>query len=231
MTFLDRARLRAESIAKRIAYRAPGLRRLAVPSYTLGLEPAQLAWLVDSLEQTKDLGGAVVEVGVARGMTTVFLNEALSNMSDPRSYICIDTFSGFTQRDVNYERVHRGMQLLNFREFSYNDPRIFAKNMSRLGYRRIRCIASDIASVAPDDVGPVSVAIIDVDLYLPTQAALALTWQCLQPGGKALVDDLKPGTKWDGAYQALGEFADARGITWSSVGTKGGVFQKPAQAT
>ena len=78
------------------------------------------------------------------------------------------------------------MQLVNFPESFYNDPRIFAENMSRLGYRRIRCIASDVASVAPDDVGPASVAIIDVDLYLSPQSALALIWQCLQPVGRCL---------------------------------------------
>lgn len=231
MALLDNAKLRAESIAKRIAYRTPGLRRLATPSYSFGLEPTELAWLIDGLEQTKDIGGAAVEIGVARGMTTVFLNEALSNMLDPRSYICIDTFSGFTKRDVNYERAHRGMQRVSFPEFSYNDPRIFAETMSRLGYRRVRCIASDVAAIAPDDVGRISIAVIDVDLYLPTQAALVLVWQCLQPGGWVLVDDVKPGTKWDGARQALDEFADARGITWSLVGTKGGVFKKAAQTT
>ena len=93
------------------------------------------------------------------------------------------------------------MQLVNFPESSYNDPRIFAENMSRLGYRRIRCIASDIASVAPDDLGPVSVAIIDVDLYLSPQCGTCADLAMSPTGGKVLVDDLKPGTKWDGAHE------------------------------
>jgi len=50
---------------------------LAAPSYGFGLEPAALAWLVDALEETKELGRAVVEIGVARGMTTVFMNGTL----------------------------------------------------------------------------------------------------------------------------------------------------------
>lgn len=218
----------AKSMAKRIAFRTPGLRRLAAPSYAFGLDPAQLAWLVVALQETKKLDGAVVEIGVARGMTTVFMNEALTGMSDPRAYICVDTFAGFTDRDVKHERTKRGKRGVRFPEFSYNDPKVFAQNIARLGYSRVRCIPSDVAALTVDDIGPVSVAIIDVDLYLPSSAALKLIWACLQPGGRVLVDDVKPGTKWDGALQAIQEFAAETGIQWSSIGTKGGGFHKEA---
>jgi hypothetical protein len=201
---------------------------LAAPSYRYGLEPAELAWLVDTLEETKELGGAVIEIGVARGMTTVFIKEALTRMADPRTYICLDTFAGFTDRDVRHEQTLRGKRGVRFPEFSYNDPKVFARNIARLGYTGVRCIASDVAALTEADLGPISVAIIDVDLYLPTSAALTLVWTCLQPGGRVLVDDVKQGTKWDGALQALQEFSAETGTAWSPIGTKGGVFLRSA---
>lgn len=228
MSVLESLGLLAESAAKRVAFRTPGLRRLAAPSYGFGLEPAQLAWLVGALEETRELSGAVVEIGVARGMTTVFMNEALTRMSDPRTYVCVDTFAGFTNRDVRHEQTQRGKRGVRFPEYSYNDPKVFAQNIARLGYKGVRCIASDVAALTAEDVGPISVAIIDVDLYLPSFAALKLVWACLQPGGRVLVDDVKQGTKWDGALQAMQEFATETGVEWRLIGTKGGVFLKGA---
>lgn len=231
MGVLDSFGLIAKSTAQRIAFRTPGLRRLAAPSaYRFGLEPAQLAWLVDALEETKELGGSVVEIGVARGKTTVFLNEALTRMSDPRTYICVDTFAGFTDDDVRHEQTQRGKRGIRFPEFSYNNPKVFAQNIARLGYARVRCVASDVAKLTTDDVGPISVAIIDVDLYLPSSAALKLVWACLQPGGRVLVDDVKQDAKWDGALQAMQEFAAETGVKWKQIGTKGGGFLKAPDA-
>ena len=86
MTILDRARLGAETIVERVEYRTPEPSSPGCAVVYLGLEPAQLAWLVDSLEETKPTAERSWR-SESRGMTTVFLNEALSNMSDPHFYI------------------------------------------------------------------------------------------------------------------------------------------------
>jgi hypothetical protein len=91
----------------------------------------------------------------------------------------------------------------------------------------VKCIAGDVSALAPADIGPLSVSLVDVDLYLPTKAALALVWECLQPGGKVMVDDVQQGGKYDGAREALDEFANEHAIDWIGVGTDGGALEKP----
>ena len=38
-----------------------------------------------------------------RGRTTVYLNQHMNNEAIEKPYVCIDTFAGFTSRDVAYE--------------------------------------------------------------------------------------------------------------------------------
>src|ERR1700730_17088792 len=87
---------------KRAAFRWPGLRELSRPRYDYNIEPTQLAWLCRAIEDTRtahasdvSTQGCVAEVGVARGMTSVFLLEHMRQIGDKRTYVCIDTFSGF----------------------------------------------------------------------------------------------------------------------------------------
>src|ERR1700730_10078460 len=83
---------------KRAAFRWPGLRELSRPRYYYNIEPAQLAWLCEAIAASKShatfkqpVQGCVVEVGVARGMTTVFLLEHMKKIGDTRTYVCMDT--------------------------------------------------------------------------------------------------------------------------------------------
>ena len=70
--------------------------------------PAQLAFLVRCLDETEGVPGTIVEIGCATGRTTVFLNKHLDEVHSSRGYVCIDTFSGFTEDDVSFETSQRG---------------------------------------------------------------------------------------------------------------------------
>ena len=58
--------------------------------------------------------GCIVEVGVARGMTSVFLLQHMRHLRDNRTYFCMDTFAGFVQKDVDYEVKFRHKKKLTF---------------------------------------------------------------------------------------------------------------------
>jgi hypothetical protein len=81
------------------------------------------------LDHTTHLDGSIAEIGVARGQTTVFLNEHLQHSGDSRAYLCIDTFKGFTAGDIAYEGTRRGKRGIRYNEFGYNDAGIFAANI------------------------------------------------------------------------------------------------------
>lgn len=205
-----------------------GLGRLRRPAYPYQIEPAALAFLVQQLDATRHLGGAVLEVGVWRGLTTVFLNEHMDRTGDERPYVAIDTFSGFTERDIAHEAAARGKQIDYRPHFKVNDAEVFQAHVA--SYPRVRVIARDIANVGPDDVGDVSLALLDVDLHEPTRRALTLVERVLRPGGVVVVDDVidDPGYGYDGAAAAYFEFCRDRGVAPEYVGGKAGVIRSSA---
>jgi O-methyltransferase len=214
----------AREFAKRIAFRSRALNWLSRPTYGYNLKPAQLAALIDALDGTKHLHGAVVEIGVARGMTTFFLNRHMNEAGDARRFICVDTFSGFLPGDVAYERDHRGKNDPTLKGFAYNDLDIFRRNVAE--FSRVEVIQKDCSLLTPAELGPVSVALLDVDLYLPTKRAIGTIYDALERGGIVMVDDVTANSVYDGAAQAYFEFCKERDIRPRVIADKGGMLQK-----
>ncbi len=63
----------------------------------------------------------IVEIGVARGMTTRFLAEHISLQNYNVDYFCLDTFSSFIDKDINYEVEKRNKNKKDLFAFEYND--------------------------------------------------------------------------------------------------------------
>ncbi len=216
----------AREFAKRIAFRSRLFAKLSRPRYPYNLKPGQLASLVDALDETRHLNGSVVEIGVGRGMTTVFLKRHMKETGDTRRFICVDTFTGFLPEDVAYEREHRGKDEPELGGFAYNDPAVFRRNMDDLGLDRIDVVQKDCGLLTKEELGPVSLALLDVDLYLPTKRSIGTIYDALQAGGIMMVDDVTEGTVYDGAAAAYFEFCKERGITPRVVANKGGMLSK-----
>lgn len=215
----------AREFAKKIAFRSKALNWVSKPTYRYNLKPAQLAFLVDAIDRTRHLGGNIVEVGVARGMTTVFLNQHMREAGDARQYICVDTFSGFTQEAVAYERERRGKDDRGLAGFAYNDASVFRKNIESNGFS-VSIIQKDCGLLDKADIGNVSVALLDVDLYLPTMRAIGTIYDQLQTGGVMMVDDVAMGTNYDGAAVAYFEFCLERGLPPLVIAGKAGMLVK-----
>ena len=179
--------------------------------YEYQFSPAQLAFLCSCIDRTASVDGAIVEIGVADGCTTVFLNKHVSASDLDKPYVAIDTFSGFTDTDVRYEQDRRG-KTGSFDAFRTNRKRWFDRTMSINGITRVRSYESDAAAFDYERIGPISFALIDVDLYLPVRSSLARVWPVMAPGGLIVVDDCKQGSWADGAYQAYREFSEDIGI-------------------
>ena len=208
------------------AYRIPLLRNLMLPEYRYWVDPGTLSAMVELIASTRDSGAAVVEVGVGRGFTSVFLLEHLRTSGDPRSLTLVDTFTGFTQGSIGYEIGKRGKRVSDLTDYSYGSREVFEFGISRLGCSAYRIVADDCTKVDWKAIGPIGALLLDVDLYQPTRETLEIVWPLVIPGGGIVVDDCIEPHWADGALQAYREFIEARDLPFHRVGGRGGLLKK-----
>lgn len=199
---------------------------LGVPTYRYNIEPIQLATLINEIERLKNIKGNIVEIGVARGLTTRLLCQHIVNQKLDSSLIlyAVDTFNSFTDEDLEYEVQKRGKLLPELKAFGYNDFEIWKKNFKQ--YSFVQAIQSDCSVVDYSKLSPIKLAFLDVDLYLPTKKTLLKLYDALVEGGVILVDDVLANNKYDGAYQAYMEFCDEHKIQPQVIGNKCGLIYK-----
>jgi hypothetical protein len=200
--------------------------KLGAPTYRYNIEPIQLALLVNECERLRSSVGNIVEIGVARGLTTRFLCEHIANqgLDKTLTLYAIDTFDSFTRGDLEFEVNERGKSLSELEGFSYNDLETWQKNFAQ--YPFVRALKADCALVEYGTIAPIKIALLDVDLYLPTKKTLPKLYASLIEGGVILVDDILDKSVYDGAYQAYMEFCTDVGIAPYFVGNKCGVIYK-----
>ncbi|SDY56802.1 Macrocin-O-methyltransferase (TylF) [Lysobacter sp. yr284] len=208
-------------------------RQRVFPEHRFQFSAHQLCFMCKCLSDTRDLDGAIVEIGCEYGHTTVFLNNYIDDLvGQDRPYYAIDTFSGFTESDVRFEADNRGKQGIAYQDFKENRKDWFERTLRINRIRRVRAIEADINEFDLPSLGPLSFVLLDVDLYRPTRKALPELYEMLRPGGVIVVDDCNPASnQWDGAYQAYIEFVRARNITPRIMYNKLGVLRKPLPET
>jgi O-methyltransferase len=224
-------RTTARKLFRAIACRTP-LARYILPRYQYQFKPIQLGFVCEMMRRTRGLSGSIVEVGCSVGQTTVFLNRQMDYDRDARRYFGLDTFSGFNPQHVDFEVGVRGKDrsVIDGHGFQINDQRWFDKAMRLNGITRVTSMKLDVTIGDLEPVGPVSFALIDVDLYHPVAAALDKVYSLLQPGGMIIVDDCLHDSVWDGARLAYDEFVRGRGLPTTIAHDKLGVIEKPMDA-
>ncbi len=225
--FLNRRARRVMTLIKRIVYRLPVLRNVMLPEYRYWVDPGELSAMVGLIDATRGTGGAIVEIGVARGDTSVFLLEHLRTTGDPRTLVFVDTFNGFTPESIDYEVTNRRKRAAEISDYSYGSARVFNHSLARLGYTNYRIIEGDCSEVDWKEIGPIGAVFLDVDLYLPTAATLEALWPLIVPGGGVVLDDCVEPAWFDGALQACREFIDRHGLPFVRAGGKGALLRKP----
>jgi predicted O-methyltransferase YrrM len=210
-----------------LALRTP-LRRFshAFHHYEYMFTPAQLAFLVRCVDETEGVPGAIVEIGCATGRTTVFLNKHLDELRSSRRYVCVDTFSGFTEDDMSFETRQRGKVASALTGFQVNAKEWFDRNLKDNGIDRVKSFESDIKTFDLASAAPrISMCLLDVDLYQPVKVGLAKVLPLLSPGGIVVVDDMIENTTFDGARQAYRDFTRETGRPEEIVLQKLGVVR------
>jgi O-methyltransferase len=194
--------------------------------YPYSFRPAQLAALCGLIDETAEVPGAFVEVGVFFGHTTLWINKHLADRGRRPTYFAIDTFGGFTDADVAVERSRGRTDAYD--DFGLNSQRLYRLTLERNEVHNVTTIEADAATFDYRKVAPVAFALLDADLYRPMSAALAGLWPHLSPGGIIVCDDCNPdANKWDGARQAYEEFCAETGTPLGVIETKLGVIRRP----
>lgn len=221
-----RARTAIATAGKEVAYRT-GLHRLLFYRYDYMFRPRELAFLVSGLTKTHGIPGPVVEIGCAAGHTTVFLNKHLDDLADSRSYICIDTFAGFTREDIAVENDRGkdpGVYAFLFRSYR---KRWFDRTIANNNINRVVSIETDANSFDFGALQKISFCLIDVDLKRPVVRSLQQILPRMAPGGIVIVDDCAPNDKFDGALAGYLEFVEQGGFPVDIREGKLGVVELP----
>jgi hypothetical protein len=206
-------------------------RRALLARYEQAFVPDQLWALCAAAGSVRELKGAYVEVGCARGAFTVYLNRHLIGFGPAPpdyDYICIDTFSGFTHEDITCERQRGAM--FTFDDFDFNSKRLFEETMRWNNLEDVvRVVRADASTYDYGQLPLVAFALVDVDLYRPVSDALRGVWARLLPGGTVVVDDCDPeNPKWNGAHAAYVDFCHEKGIEPDIRLGKLGFIARPA---
>ena len=201
--------------------------RLMDPKYLYLVEPIQLAFLVNYLENSKNIDGSILEVGVDKGMTTRFLCEYISKSKSSIKYFVVDTFNSFTEDDINYEVENRRKQKsdADFLNFTYNDFNVWSSKFYEFSF--LTAYQSDYSKFDYNKIGKLKLVFLDVDLYLPTIKALELIYDKLEQGGCIMVDNVSTSYSiYDGAHQAYHEFCNKKNIPVQYLGNNAGLIYK-----
>jgi O-methyltransferase len=222
-------RMHLANAVKNVAYRT-GLHRTLFYRYDYMFRPRDLALLVTLLTETSGIPGPIFEIGCAAGHTTVFLNKHLDDLGDSRSYVCLDTFAGFTQADIDVE-VKRGHQTSQY-EFVFRAYRKewFDQTMANNHVSRVTSIQADVNTFDFDPYRDISFCLIDVDLTRPVSRALEEVYPRMAPGGVIVVDDCTPDEKYEGACAAYLDFVERIGAPVDIRHDMLGVVRVPARA-
>ena len=184
--------------------------------------------LVNEIDNLDSISGNVLEIGVARGMTTKFLAEHIKrqSMSNTLIYYALDTFNSFNQEDLEYEVLKRKKKLNDMIAFNYLSLEAWKRNFKE--YEFIKPVKCDCSIVDYKLFTPIKLVFLDVDLYLPTKKALDRIYPHLVSGGTIAVDDCTYDTdgRFDGSFKAYEEFVNENNLTLKIVGNRLGIIKK-----
>jgi predicted O-methyltransferase YrrM len=187
---------------------------------------SQLNFILNTISEIKD-DGAIVEIGVGGGATSVVINKFIDSNSINKQFYAIDTFYGFTQEDISYENKIRGKSD-SYLYYRSNSLSWYTKTLKAHGINNTNIFKADAKEFDYALIGPIAFCLFDVDLYNPTAKVLPILYSKLIPGGVIIVDDCQTDTSiYDGAGEAFREFCNKNNLLQELVQYKLGVIRKP----
>ena len=161
------------------------------------------ALLLAMQEDTKKLGGALVELGVFRGGNAFAVCLANMLLGDRRPYYLIDSFEGFPELSEHDPKAWAGA----FKDTSFEDLKRTFGHFSHANV--VQGYVPEILSSLPEQ--PYSVVYYDCDLHEPAAASMEFFWPRLTVGGYVFIHDYLPKLNgFDGVRIAIDDFLKGR---------------------
>lgn len=212
-------------LVKYLFFKTP-LNKYFLPVMKFDMSIAQLNFILNTLDEIKK-DGAVVEIGVGGGATSIVINKFMASMSVKRRFYAIDTFFGFTKEDILYEQNNRG-KVDNYLYYRSNSKEWYSKTLIAHGINDATVYKSDAKEFDYSVIGELAFCLFDVDLFKPTEAVLPILYELLVPGGVIIVDDCQAESSiYDGAGEAYRLFCSKKGLKEEIVFDKLGIIRKP----
>jgi hypothetical protein len=157
--------------------------------------------IIQALEETRDLPGAYVEIGVYKGSSARAALTYIAAAGLKREAFLLDTYAGF-----DYEEAKSSADL-SWKD-THGDAGIesVTRTLSscRAPHRLIK--SNIIADELPSEIGPICVCNVDVDMYEATMAAFMKAGPRIVRGGVMICEDLGHSPLTIGALVAYKEF-------------------------
>lgn len=150
-----------------------------------------LTHVIDCLIDIKrrDLPGKILNFGVYKGWSMQFLAEICQQIGLDRKIYGFDTFGGFIQEEETPDNFVQYMKGKWGTATPHADTSVEAVQNKLQAYPNISLIEGDIRkTISQLGEEPVSLALFDMDEYMPTKAALRPTYNVLSPGGYIVHD-------------------------------------------
>ena len=181
-----------------------------VRPYTMSGD-ARLRALYRAIEHVSErqIAGAVVECGTARGGSAALLGLALKRLNERRPLWVFDTFEGMpspTAADPDYEiaAAYTGSCRGDLADVTGLFERLDILKDARLIQGRFE------DTIPQSDTGPIAVLHVDGDWYESVKVCLDHLYDRVSSGGVIQLDDYG---HWEGARKAVDEFLVARHIS------------------
>lgn len=150
-----------------------------------------LAWCVREV-LTNRIPGDILEAGVWRGGTAIFMRGCLEAWADAeRAVWVVDSFRGLPRPDPDRYPRDRASRLWQHRELAVSLETV-RENFARYGLLddRVRFLPGWFRDTLPDaPIGQLAVLRIDADMYESTADALRCLYPSVSPGGFVIIDD------------------------------------------
>jgi hypothetical protein len=140
------ARILIIRLAKSAYFRTP-LWRFLLLIMKFDKNIAQLSFITEAIKSVKAVG-AVLEIGVGGGGTSIVINKFMAEETINRPFYAVDTFYGFTQEDMDFERKERG-KMDRYLGYRSNSKDWYIKRCSR---NPGRCQAAGLQSICTRSV-------------------------------------------------------------------------------
>lgn len=153
----------------------------------------QLSWIINDINQ-ENVKGDVLEVGVWRGATAIYMKALLNFTKSDRNLWLFDLF----EEEIDKSRLKHKKDLMSLNHFLSLGEKIFTSlSIVKESFRKFDLLDSKVKFVKGNifntfnsyDGGKIAILRLDLDFYEPTMFILEKFYDMINTGGYVIIDD------------------------------------------